>query len=256
VKVNPRPKRKRKIAGPKIAPLIAMPMVPPLSDTEWEPFLRLLPYRPKPELLRSKLDQMMVTYLGILEAEASSPSAREVAAVLEGLARRAHQFAKDLFTLDIHLSHEEEGRFNTTNEAAADVLAAISLVPERRPVLDAAIRANEVLAAVAAQEAGKLAERSKKGKPTRGGPTAWMLSRFAELLRDKEPLTSLPPGWGDPFCVLSQHFLRVTLTRAKTLRKPEGACKEIKSVLMLSRQVFLGRLRDAAQAGRESSSPI
>ena len=34
VKAAPFPKRKRKVAGPKVAPLIATPMVPFLSDTE------------------------------------------------------------------------------------------------------------------------------------------------------------------------------------------------------------------------------
>src|SRR6266540_2550355 len=89
VKAAPVPKRKRRVAGPKVAPLIAMPTVPFLSDDEWQPFLQLLPARPQPKLLRSELDRLMITFLGILEAEASSPSAREVATVLEDLAQRA-----------------------------------------------------------------------------------------------------------------------------------------------------------------------
>jgi hypothetical protein len=40
--VPPR-KRKRKTAGPRIAPLAPMPMVQPLSDSDWQPFLELLP---------------------------------------------------------------------------------------------------------------------------------------------------------------------------------------------------------------------
>src|SRR5215831_4068101 len=62
VKATTLPKRKRTVAGPKVAPLIAMPMVPSLSDTEWQPFLQLLPARPQPELLRSELDRLMTTY--------------------------------------------------------------------------------------------------------------------------------------------------------------------------------------------------
>src|ERR1700716_2256018 len=96
VKAAPLPKRKRKVAGPKVAPLIATPMVPFLSDTEWQPFLQWLPARPQPKLLRSELDRLTTTYLGLLDAEANSPSAREVATALEDLARHAHQFAQDL----------------------------------------------------------------------------------------------------------------------------------------------------------------
>jgi hypothetical protein len=230
-----------------------MPTVPFLSDTEWERFVQLLPSRPQPELLRSEIDGLMTIYLGFLEAEANSPSVREVATVLEGLARRAHQFAQDLRRLDIRMGNEWKGHFNTANEAAAEILANI---PEKRPVLDATVRANEGLAVVALREAKKLAERSKKGRPTHGEPTAWMLRQLVELLRDNGLTISLPPKWGDPFCVLSQHFLRVALTRAKTLREPEWACKEIQAVLMLSKQVFAGRLRRAAQPCEERLLPI
>jgi hypothetical protein len=246
VKAAPFPKRKRKVAGPKVAPLIATPPVSFLSDTEWQPFLQLLPARPQPELLRSELDRLMTTYLGILEAEANSPSAREVAAVLEKLARHAHQFAQDLLRLDIR-GNEGKGHFNTANEAAADILANILIKPKKRSVLDAAIRANEVLAAVARREAKKLAESSKKGRPIRGAATAWMLRQLAELLHDNGLPVSLPPKGGDLLCVLSQHFLQVARTRAEALQEPEWARKEIQAMLMLSKQVFAGRLRRVVQ---------
>jgi hypothetical protein len=246
VKAAPFPKRKRKVAGPKVAPLIATPPVSFLSDTEWQPFLQLLPARPQPELLRSEVDRLMTTYLGILEAEANSPSAREVAAVLEKLARHAHQFAQDLLRLDIR-GNEGKGHFNTANEAAADILANILIKPKKRSVLDAAIRANEVLAAVARREAKKLAESSKKGRPIRGAATAWMLRQLAELLHDNGLPVSLPPKGGDLLCVLSQHFLQVARTRAEELQEPEWARKEIQAMLMLSKQVFAGRLRRLVQ---------
>jgi hypothetical protein len=242
-------KRKRKVAGPKVAPLIAMPTVPFLSDTEWQPFLQLLPAQPQPKLLRSELDQLMITYLGILEAEADSPSAREVATVLENVARRAHQLAQDLHRLDIR-GDEAAGPFNTANEAAADILANIPIRPENRSVLDAALRANEVLAAVAVREAKKLAESSKKGRPIRGAATAWMLRRLAELLHDNGLPVSLPPKAGDPLYILSQHFPQAARTRAETLREPDWARKEIQSMLMLSKQVFAGRLRRGVQPRR------
>jgi hypothetical protein len=256
VKLSPLAKRKRKAAGRKVAPLIATPTVPFLNDTEWQPFLQLLPSRPELTLLRNKLDWLMITYLGVLEAEASSPSAREVATVLEGLARRARQFAQELFRLDIRMSNEGPEAFNTANEAAADILANISIKPENRSVLDAALRANEFLAAVAVREARKLAEGSKKGRRIHGQPTAWMLRQLAGLLRDNGLSISLPPKWGEPFCVLSQHFLRVALTRAKALRELGWACEEIKTALMLSEPLFLRRLRRAVQPREESSLPI
>lgn len=256
MKLYPPAKRKRKAAGRKLAPLIATPTVPFLNDTEWQPFLQLLPSRPELTLLRNKLDWLMITYLGVLEAEASSPSAREVATVLEGLARCAHQFAQELFRLDIRTSNEWPAAFNTANEAAADILANISIKPENRSVLDAALRANEVLAVVAVREARKLAEGSKKGRRIHGQSTAWMLRQLAGLLRDNGLSISLPPKWDEPFCVLSQHFLRVALTRAKALREPGWACEEIKTALMLSEPFFLRSLRRAAQPRGDSSLQI
>jgi hypothetical protein len=247
VKAAPFPKRKRKVAGPKVAPLIATPTVPSLSDTEWQSFLQLLPARSQPELLRSELDRLMTTYLGILEAEANSPSAREVAAVLENLARHAHDFAQDLLRLDIRIGSEGKGQFNTANEAAADILAYTLIKSENRSVLYAAIRVNEVLAAVARREAKELAESSKKGRPIRGAATAWMLRRLAELLHNNGLPISPPSKGGDLFSVLSQHFLRAARTRTKTLREPEWARKEIQAMLMLSKQVFAGRLRQVVQ---------
>jgi hypothetical protein len=228
VKLSSLAKRKRKAAGQKVAPLIATPTVPVLNDAEWQPFLQLLPSRPELTLLRNKLDWLMNTYLGVLEAEASSPSAREVATVLEGLSRRAHQFAQELFSLDIRMSNEGPEAFNTANEAAADILANISIKPENRSVLDAALRANEFLAAVAVREARKLAEGSKKGRRVHGHPTAWMLRQLAGFLRDNGLSISLPPKWDEPYRILSQHFLRIALTRAKALRAPGWACEEIK----------------------------
>jgi hypothetical protein len=78
-----------------------MPAVESLNDAEWQTFLQRLPARPQPTLLRSNLDLLMTTHLGVLEAEADPSSAREVATVLEGVARRAYQFAQDLRRLDI-----------------------------------------------------------------------------------------------------------------------------------------------------------
>jgi hypothetical protein len=252
----PVPKRKRKVAGRKIAPLICMPAVAPLSDSEWQPYLHRLPSRPELTSLRSKLDSLMTTYLGVLEAEAASPSAREVAMVLERIARLAHEFARYLFTLDYRLGREEAGSFNTASAAAADILAKTSIKPENRSVLDAALRGNEVLAAVAVREAKKLAKSSKKGRPTGGAATGWVLRQLADLLRDNGLVISSPLRSSDPFCVLCKHFLRITLPRAKALRKPEWACKEIETGLMLGEQVFLRRLRQAAQPHEESSLPI
>ena len=247
MKAAPLAKRKRKVAGPKVTPLIATPTVPFLSDTEWQPFLQALPAQPQLKLLRSELDRLMTTYLGILEAEANSPSAREVAAVLEDLARHAHQFAQDLLRLDIRIGNEGKGHFNTANEAAADILANILIKPTKRSVLGATIRANELLAAVARREANKLAESSKKGRPIRGAATSWMLRQLADLLHDNGLPVSLPPKGGDLLCVLSQYFLQAARTRAETLREPEWARKEIEAMLMLSKEVFAGRLRRAVQ---------
>ena len=101
--VSPR-KRKRKTAGPGIAPLVPMPMVQPLSDADWQPFQELLPSRSRSEILRDKLNELLVTYLGYLDGEAGSPPTREVVAVLQELARRAYQFAHDLLRLDVGLA--------------------------------------------------------------------------------------------------------------------------------------------------------
>ena len=119
----PLPKRKRKVAGRKIAPLISMPVVALLSDTELRPFLDRLPSQPENSSVRNKLDWLMWTYMGILEAEAASPSAREVAIALERIAQGTHEIARYLYTLDFRLSSEEAGGFITANAAAADILA-------------------------------------------------------------------------------------------------------------------------------------
>ena len=218
----PVPKRKRKVAGRRIAPLICTPAVAPLSDSEWQPYLHWLPSHPEFTSLRSKLDLLMTTYLGVLQAEAASPSAREVAMVLERIARLAHEFARYLFTLDYRLGREEAGSFNTASEAAADILAKILITSENRSVLDAALRGNELLAAVAVREAKKLAESSKKGRPTGGAATGWVLRQLADLLRDNGLVISSPLRSSDPFCVLSKHFLGITLPRAKALRERAG----------------------------------
>jgi hypothetical protein len=254
--VKSAPKRKRKIAGPKIAPLIAMPAVQPLSESEWQLLLQLLPSQPLSSPLRIKLDWLMWTYLGILQGEAGSPSAREVATVLETVARHAHQFAGYLYTLDSSLASEETGAFNTASGAAADILAKALIKPEGQSVLAAALRGNEILAAVAAQEAKKLAERSKKGRPIRSAATPWMLRQLAQFLRDNGLPISKPPKAGDSLCVSSQRFLRAALTRAEALREPEWTRKEIKDMLMLSEQVFAHRVRQALQAPEESLLPI
>jgi hypothetical protein len=109
---------------------------------------------------------------------------------------------------------------------------------------------------VAARAAKRLAEKSKKGRPTHGQATAWALRQLAVLVRDNGLVISQPLKWGDPFCALSQQFLKIAQTRAKALRKPEWACEEIKTVLNLSKQAFHGRLARAAQLTPESSLPI
>ena len=58
--VSPR-KRKRKTAGPRIAPLVPMPMVQPLSDSDWQPFLELLPSRSGSEIFRRELNGLLMT---------------------------------------------------------------------------------------------------------------------------------------------------------------------------------------------------
>lgn len=248
--VTPR-KRKRKTAGPRLAPLIPMPMVPDLSDSEWWPFLELLPSRSRSKILREKVDELMVTYMGYLDGEARSPSTREVATVLQDLARRAYQFAQDLLRLDLRLRSQEE-RFNTPNEVASRLLTSVLLKPEGRSVLENAMRANEVLARVAAHEAKKLSERPKKGRLTHGQATAWMLQRLVVHLREHGLHVAARPTSDDPVCVLSKYFLRLALTRARALKGSDGATQEIKYALMLSDRVFSGRLRQAAEDVGES----
>ena len=170
-------KRKRRVAGPKIAPLITTPTVPCLTDTEWQPILKLLPAGANPKVFRNAIDLLIITYLGILEAEANSPSAREVATVLEDLSRRAYLFALDLFMLDFRIGSEGTGAFNTANDL----------------------------------------------KPKHFGPLG----------------------------VLTRHLLEVALSRAKTLRDPAWACKEIKSVRMLSEQGLTRWLQQATQSMME-----
>ena len=107
--------------------------------------------------------------------------------------------------------------------------------------------ANETLAAVAAREAKKLAESSKKGRLTHGQATAWMLQRLIELLREHGLGVAAPPKSGD-LVVLSRHFLGLALTRAPDLIGSEFAIEEIKSALNLSDRVFMGRLRQAERS--------
>ncbi len=232
-----------------------MPPVQPLSDAEWQTFSQLLPSEAAAPPVRSQLDLLMMTYLGVLEAEADSPSAREVAAVLESVAQRARQFAKDVGTLEIRSREQAAGAFNTAKEAAADILAGASIRGEDRSVLGAALRANQILAEFAAQEAKRLAESAKKGRRTHGAATAWMVRQLADILRGAGLPLSLPPRWGDPFCLASQHFLQAAFSRAKTLRQPEWPSQEIRGVLMLSKQAFLRRLRESAPPLMQDSLP-
>jgi len=240
------------VAGRKIAPLISMPVVAPLSDTEFEPFLDRLPCRPENRSFRDKVDWLIWTYMGMLETEAASPSAREVATALERIAQLARGTAQSLYELDTRPGSEEAAGLNTANKAAADVLARISMKGESRSVLDAARRANEILAAVARREAKKLAESSKKGRPTRGATTAWILQRLIELLREHGLFVASGPKSGAPVIALGRHFLRLALTRATALSGSEPAIQEIKSVLNLSDRVFMGRLRTDAEVRSES----
>ena len=142
--------------------------------------LRLLPIQlPPSSSLRNNLDWLMWTYLGILEGEAGSPSAREVAAALETVAERAHQFSGFLYTFDFRLPSEETWTINTASGVAADILAKALIEAEGESVLAAALRGNVVLAAVAARQAKKLADSSKKGRAIQGVATAWMLRELA-----------------------------------------------------------------------------
>jgi hypothetical protein len=70
-----------------------------------------------------------------------------------------------------------------------------------------------------------------------------VLRQLADLLRDNGLVISSPLRASDPLCVLCEHFLRIALPRAKALREPDWACKEIQTVRMLGEQAFLGRLR-------------
>jgi hypothetical protein len=247
----PAPKRKRKVAGRKIAPLIFTPAVARLSETELQPFLERLPSQPENSSVRNELDWLMSTYLGILEAEAVSPSAREVAMALARIAERTQEIARYLCTLDFRLG-SAEGGFNTANEAAADILARFSITGENRSVLNAALRANEVLAAVAAWQAKMLVESSNKGRLTHGQATAWMLKRLIELLREHGLRVAARPKCSDPVCILSRQFLRLALTRATALSGSESATRDIKYALNLSARVFMGRLRQAAEVASKS----
>jgi hypothetical protein len=56
-------KRRRKTAGRRVAPFIPMPKVLVLTGSEWQPFLELLPSRPRSEILRDRLNELLVTYL-------------------------------------------------------------------------------------------------------------------------------------------------------------------------------------------------
>jgi hypothetical protein len=190
--------------------------------------------------------------MGMLETEAASPSAREVATALEQIAQRSHETARYLYKLDTRLGSKKAAGLNTANKAAADILERISMKGENRSVLDDALRANEVLAAVAGREAKKLAESSKKGRPTHGQATAWMLQRLIELLREHGLHVSARPKSGDPIRDLSRHFLELALRRASALFGSESAIQEIKYALMLSDRVFMGRLRQAAEVVSES----
>jgi hypothetical protein len=116
-------------------------------DAEWQLFLERLPPRSHHQLLRSGLDQLMPTYLGILETAATSPTAREVATVLKDVGERADQFAYDLRKLSIRTGNEGSGAFNTASEAAADILANFLIKPDNRSVFEAALQANKALAA-------------------------------------------------------------------------------------------------------------
>ena len=193
-----------------------------------------------------------MTYLGELDGEARSPSTREVADALQEIARRAYQFAIELMKLDVRLGSEEEQRFNTPNEVAAHLLANVSLKPEGRSVLDNAMRANEVLAHIAVNEAKKLSEMSKKGRPIQGEATARMLRLLIILLREQGLRIPARPKSSDAVCVFSKHFLQVALIRARSLRGAEWATREIKYALMLSDRVFLGRLRQAGKSESET----
>ena len=190
----------------------------------------------------------MCAYLGTIEGEAGSPSAREVATVLETVAERAHHFARYLYTLDFRLPGEGTTAINTAGEAAADILKKALIKPEDQSVLAAALRGNEVLAAVAARQAKKLVERSKKGRAVQGAATAWTLRQLAELMWDNGLPSSMPPKSGDSLCALSEHFWRLALIRAEALREPEWARKEIQVMRMLTERVFADRLRQAVLA--------
>lgn len=244
-------RRRRKTAGPRLAPFIPMPPVRLLRDCEWQRFLDVLSSQSRSEIPRDKINELLVTYLGYLDGEARSPSTREVASALEDLARRAYQFFQHLGGLDLQLRDQEE-RFNTPNQVASHILARVPLQPEGRSVLENAMRANDVLARVAVREAKKLSKRSKKGRLIHGQATAWMLQQLIEILREHGLRAAAPQKSGDLVCVLSRHFLRLALTRAPDLVGSKSAIQEIKYALNLSDRVFMGRLRQAAEVVSES----
>lgn len=245
-------KRRRKTAGRRVAPFIPMPKVLVLTGSEWQPFLELLPSRPRSEILRDRLNELLLTYLGYLDGEARSPSSREVAKVLHDIARRANQFAKDLFLLERRAQDGQDERFNTPDEVASRILTNIMVKPDGRSALQNALRANELLARVADREAKELAESSRKGKPTHGEPTAWMLRRLIELLREHGLRIRVRPKFDDPVCVLSKCFLEAARNRATSLKGSDWAIQEIKRALGVSDRVFMGRLQHAAEAASES----
>jgi len=221
-------------------------MVAPLSDAEWQLFLQWLPSCGQPELLRAELDQLMRIYLGKIEAEACSPFSREVATILSDIARHARSYALYLHALD-SCAANEGAPLNSAAEAAVDVLAY-----KKRSALETAIWANEVLATDADREAKSLEGRVKKGKRTHGEPTTWTLWRLAELLRDHGLNIPSSLKQRDPFFSLSMHFLKVAKERAKSLPQLAGAVKEIDQMLMITKPVFLKRLRQASQQRTES----
>ena len=251
----PPPKRKRRIAGPRIAPLIGMPVVQPLSESEWQGFLQLLPLQlPRSSSLRDKLDSLMCAYLGTIEGEAGSPSAREVATVLETVAERAHHFARYLYTLDFRLPGEGTTAINTAGEAAADILKKALIKPEDQSVLAAALRGNEFLRPSPLDKRrsllrGRRRVGQSKARPQHGRyaslPSSCGITDYPARCRQRVEI----------LCALSEHFLETALIRAEALREPEWARKEIQVMRMLTKRVFADRLRQAVLATGEGLLP-
>ena len=108
-----------------------MPAVAPLCDTELQPFLDRLPSRPETRWFeRARLAH--VDIFGHPRSRSSFAFGPRGCHGAERIAQLTHEIARYLYTLDFRLGSEEAGGFNTANEAAADILAKISITRENQ----------------------------------------------------------------------------------------------------------------------------